>query len=32
MMLITSAMLSGCWNIKEVQDIYYVAALGIDFK
>ncbi|MFD2700804.1 Ger(x)C family spore germination protein [Paenibacillus shunpengii] len=32
MILLSSTILSGCWNIKEVQDIYYVAALGIDFK
>lgn len=32
MVLLSSTVLSGCWNIKEVQDIYYVAALGIDFK
>jgi Ger(x)C family germination protein len=29
---LSSSVLSGCWNIKEIQDIYYVAALGIDFK
>jgi len=27
-----SSVLSGCWNIKEVQDTYYVAALGMDYK
>ncbi|AFQ13084.1 Ger(x)C family spore germination protein [Bacillus pacificus] len=27
-----SSVLTGCWNIKEIQDIYYVAALGIDYK
>lgn len=25
-------MLSGCWNIKEIQDIHYVTAIGIDFN
>lgn len=25
-------MLSGCWNIKEIQDIHYVTAIGVDFN
>jgi spore germination protein KC len=25
-------LLSGCWNIKEIQDVNYVTAIGIDFN
>ncbi|MBA2879244.1 Ger(x)C family germination protein [Anoxybacillus kamchatkensis] len=27
-----SLLLNGCWNIKEIQDINYVTAIGIDFN
>ena len=27
-----SLLLSGCWDNKEVQDINYITALGIDYK
>ncbi|MCZ0756742.1 Ger(x)C family spore germination protein [Anoxybacillus sp. J5B_2022] len=31
-LFIIVSMLSGCWNIKEIQDIRYVTAIGIDFN
>lgn len=30
--LLSPLLLTGCWNIKEIQDISYVTALGLDYQ
>ena len=31
-LLISSLLLTGCWNLRTIQDIYYATAIGFDYK
>lgn len=32
LMISLSLLLTGCWDIREVQDINYISAIGVDYK